>query len=123
MGPVDRRGPDYVAFTPPAPSPHLPRLSCIALRCVVVVYPCQSVSREDYRWRRGNAPYDTAVGFVVMTRAAGTTRVPVFDPKYMKGMSPSFVKATSGMCTKECRVRGDLGGSYCFFPEYVGLIP
>ena len=80
----------------------------------MVVYPCQSVSREDYRWRRGNAPYDTAVGFVVMTRAAGTTRVPVFDPRYMKGMSPSFVKATSGMCTKECRVRGDLGGSYCF---------
>ena len=55
------------------------------------------MSREDYRWRRGNAPYDTAVGFVIMSRNAGTLRVPQFDPKYMKGMSPSFVKATSGV--------------------------
>jgi len=51
-----------------------------------------NLSREDYRWRRGNAVYDSAVGFVIMARAA--ERVPVFSPAKMKAMAPAFVKAT-----------------------------
>lgn len=55
-----------------------------------------SLAREDYRWRRGNAQYDSAVGFVIMTRNAD--RVQVFNPKHMKAMAPSFAKATFSPC-------------------------
>jgi hypothetical protein len=66
----------------------------------------QSVNREDFRWKRNNAQYDTAVGFVVMGREPGSGRTSRFDPKLLKAMSPTFAKAATGGPCRALSLRG-----------------